>query len=50
MAKPKMYKINLLIIILLYFICFALGKRSKLINLDEDNWHEMLEGEWMVEL
>ena len=22
----------------------------KVIELDEDNWHEMLDGEWMVEL
>lgn len=24
--------------------------KSGLVELDEDNWHRMLEGEWMVEL
>ena len=35
------------------FICFIFylnTVESKLIELDEDNWHEMLDGEWMVEL
>ncbi|MPC09706.1 hypothetical protein E2C01_002325 [Portunus trituberculatus] len=41
---------TLLISLLISLLITQISAKSSVIDLDEDNWHQMLEGEWMVEL
>lgn len=41
---------TLLITLLISLLITQIAAKSGVIDLDEDNWHQMLEGEWMVEL
>uniref|UniRef100_A0A0P4W2K1 Thioredoxin-related transmembrane protein 1 n=1 Tax=Scylla olivacea TaxID=85551 RepID=A0A0P4W2K1_SCYOL len=40
---------TLLISLLISLLITQIAAKSGVIDLDEDNWHQMLEGEWMVE-
>lgn len=42
--------IYILTLLLIVFANICYSRKSKLIELDEDNWQDMLQGEWMVEL
>lgn len=39
-----------LLFFVLVLLVSQLTAKSSVIDLNEDNWHQMLEGEWMVEL
>lgn len=47
MAFPKM---NVLTILLVFCAFLAANGQKKVIELNEENWGDMLNGEWMVEL
>jgi len=48
MAKLKLY--NSVLSLLLIPLLLVNYSSAKLVQLNEDNWDLMLEGEWMVEL
>ena len=41
---------TLFLSLVIFLLISQITAKSGLIELDEDNWHQMLEGEWMVEL
>ena len=49
MANTKRRYITMLLIFLLQLISVSIAE-PHIVELDEDNWHQMLENEWMVEL
>ena len=43
-------KITFLLSFVILVLYTGVNGKTGVIDLDEDNWHQMLEGEWMVEL
>ena len=43
-------RVTLFLSLVIFILIGQITAKSGVIELDEDNWHQMLEGEWMVEL
>lgn len=43
-------KMNVLTIFVIFCAFFGVNGQKKVIELNEENWKDMLTGEWMVEL